>query len=347
MAATAALWWARPGEASVLPALLMAGIATVGAEAAFIFYNAMLPSVAGERRMGRWSGWAWALGYAGGLACLLVALFGFVEEGAWLGLPREEAEHVRATFPLVALWYGLFALPLFLLTPDQPAVRKPIGGAVRDGLAQLGHSLRQARAYGPLARFLIARMLFIDGLATIFAFGGVYAAGTFGMDERQVLLFGIALNVTAGLGAGAFAWVDDRIGSKTTIILALIGLIGTGTGLLLAQTSFWFWALGLLLGVFVGPAQAAGRSYLGHAAPAEVRSQLFGLFAFSGKATTFAGPLLVGWITAQTGSQRIGMSVVVVMLLGGLLLMLAVPSPESVRSRLARIPAFEAGHSKG
>jgi UMF1 family MFS transporter len=323
--ATAALWWITPDSRSILPAMLLAGLATLAAEFAVVFYNAMLPSLTRYDRLGRWSGWAWGLGYVGGIGSLLLALFGFVQEQSWFDLPRADSEHVRATFVLVAVWYAVFALPLFLFTPDAGGQSKPLRRAAKDGLKQLRDSIRQARAYTPILRFLLARMLFIDGLATIFAFGGVYAAGTFGMNEEQVLLFGIALNVTAGIGAAAFAWIDDQFGSKRTILISLVGLIIPGTLLLLVESSTLFWLFGMLLGVFVGPVQAAGRSYLARTAPLHLRNQMFGLFAFSGKATAFIGPFLVAWITAWYGSQRAGMSVIVLLLLGGFLLMLSVP----------------------
>ena len=323
--ACATLWWARPAMGQVLPVLIAAGVATLAAELAAIFYNAMLPYLTPAERLGRWSGWGWGLGYAGGLACLLVALFGLVNESAWLPLARDDAGHVRATFVLVGVWYLVFALPLFLLTPDAPSSGIPLRRAVAGGMRQLADSLAHARSYAPLLRFLAARMLFIDGLATLFTFGGVYAAGTFGMDTAGVLQFGIALNVSAGLGAAAFAWVDDKLGSRTTILVSLVGLMVPGTLLLLVQDTALFWGLGLLLGVFVGPAQAASRSYMARAAPDHLRNQMFGLFAFSGKATAFLGPLLVGWVTAAADSQRAGMSVIVVFLALGFLLMLTVP----------------------
>lgn len=324
--ASGALWWVAPHTQAAILAMVLAGLATVAAEFAVVFYNAMLPSLTHHDRLGRWSGWAWGLGYVGGIGSLLLALFGFVQEQPWFSLPRDDFEHVRAVFVLVALWYAVFAVPLFLFTPDESTRRKGLRQAMRDGLTQFRDSIRQVRAYAPLLRFLLARMFFIDGLATIFAFGGVYAAGTFGMNEEQVLVFGIALNVTAGLGAAAFAWVDDWLGSKRTILVSLVGLIVPGALLLVVETRTLFWVFGVLLGIFVGPVQAAGRSYLARTAPAHLRSQLFGLFAFSGKATAFLGPLLVAWVTGWFDSQRAGMSVIVVFLLVGFVLMLSVPA---------------------
>ncbi|HKL19938.1 MAG TPA: MFS transporter, partial [Halalkalibaculum sp.] len=190
---------------------------------------------------------------------------------------------------------------------------------------QLKESIRHIREYKDIMRFLIARMIFIDGLATVFAFGGIYAAGTFDMDEKGVLIFGIGLNLTAGLGAALFAWIDDYLGSRQTILISLIGLIITTSAVLLVSSSFWFWAFGLTLGIFVGPVQAASRTYMGRIAPEELRNQMFGLFALSGKVTSFIGPFLVGWLTYAAGSQRIGMSVIIVLFVIGFLLMIKVP----------------------
>jgi len=171
-------------------------------------------------------------------------------------------------------------------------------------------------------------MLYSDGLATVFAFGGVYAAGTFPMSEQEVLLFGIALSATAGLGAAGFAWVDDWIGGKRTILLSLAGLIISATLILLVEASALFWACGLLLGVFVGPVQAASRSLLARLAPESLQNQMFGLYALSGKATAFLGPLLVGWVTYWAGSQRVGMGTILGFFVVGFVLMLRVPAAE-------------------
>jgi len=325
--ACAMLWFVRPTIDDFWWAAVWVGVGVLGAEFAFVFYNTMLPDLVESRRMGRWSGWGWALGYVGGVACLLLALFGFVQtQGPILGIEidRAQAEHVRATFALVAVWYLVFALPLFAFTPDQPSNGLTAREAVHSGLRQLAESVKNARRYGNILKFLIARMIYTDGLATVFAFGGVYAAGTFDMSQTQVLQFGIAINVTAGLGALALSWVDDWIGGRNTILLSLVGLMISASAILLVDDVVWFWASAMTLGIFVGPLQAASRSHLARVAPEHLRSQMFGLFTFSGKATAFAGPLLVGAVTAATASQRWGMATIVVFFAVGFVLMLTV-----------------------
>lgn len=327
--ATALLWYVAPGTEYLWLALGLLFLGTVGSECAIIFYNAMLPDLAPQRVLGRWSGWAWGLGYAGGLACLLVALLVFIDvEQAPFGLDTSSAQHVRATFLLTAAWYLVFSLPLFLRTPDAPRTGVSLRKATVRGWKQLRTSIRQVRQYRHIVRFLVARMIFIDALATVFAFGGIYAAGTFDMDATQVLTFGIGLNLTAGVGAALFAWIDDRMGSRLTILVSLAGLIAMTSAVLLVRTETLFWVFGLTLGIFVGPVQAAGRSWMARAAPPDLRNQMFGLFALSGKVTAFVGPFLVGWLTWLGGSQRIGMSVIVVLFCVGLWLMLGVPEAD-------------------
>jgi UMF1 family MFS transporter len=282
--------------------------------------------------MGRWSGWAWGLGYAGGLVCLVIALFVFVDvDNPPFGLSKDGAEHVRATFILVAIWYALFSLPMFFLTSDRPRTGVKLMGAAKSGWNQLKTSIKNVRKYRHIVRFLIARMVFIDGLATVFAFGGIYAAGTFDFAERDVLIFGIGLNVTAGIGAAIFAWLDDMFGSRMTMLVSLFGLIVTTSGVLLVTDVTWFWVYGLVLGIFVGPVQAASRTYMARVSPPNLENQMFGLMALSGKVTAFMGPLLVGWLTYIADSQRIGMSVIVVLFVLGFVLLYFVPDAEDAK----------------
>lgn len=328
---TGMLWFVKPASAYVRPALLLICLSTLGFEFASIFYNAMLPDLVPPNRTGRWSGWGWALGYAGGLACLILALLAFVDgENSWFGFSRDNARHVRATFVMVAGWFLLFSLPLFLITPDKAGRAIPWRNAVSRGMRQLYQSVLEIRRYGNIVRFLVARMIFVDGLATLFVFGGIYAASVFEMTERDVLLFGIGLNVTAGIGAALFSFLDDRLGAKTTIIASLVGL-AVSTLLILTVTSrMWFWIYSLVLGIFVGPCQASGRSYLARVAPPALRNEMFGLFALSGKATAFFGPLLVGWVTYFSGSQRLGMSTILLFFAAGFFLMLPVANDRKI-----------------
>lgn len=317
IAATAMLWFVRPEAAWVWAALLLAGIGTIGSEYAMIFYNAMLPDLADRTSIGRWSGWGWGLGYAGGLVLLVIALFGFVEQNAWFGISRDAALHVRSVMPLTAAWYLVFCLPIFLFTPDLPREAVPLRRAVSEAMGQLRQSLRNVRQYRHIAIFLLARMFYNDGLTTMFAFGGIYAAGTFGLGPSEVIIFGIGMNVTAGLGAAAFAWLDDRAGPRKTIFVSLAGLILCGVVILTVTDLTLFWIFGLTLGIFVGPVQASSRSWLARTAPPDMRTEMFGLFALSGKLTSFLGPLLVGWLTLASGSQRVGMASVIALFVLG------------------------------
>ncbi|MDA3960569.1 MAG: MFS transporter, partial [Planctomycetota bacterium] len=324
--ATAGVFFVRPDPSFTTLALSLVIVGTVGAELAMVFYNAMLPDLVPSRRLGRWSGWGWAAGYAGGLCCLVLFLFALVLDGAWISVPRDQALHLRIGFAGCALWFALFALPVFLFTPDRAGAGLPLAAAVRTGFGQLWHSLRNARQHTGVLRFLLARMLYTDALTTIFALGGIYAAATLNLDTTGVLVFGIAINVTAGLGAFALAWVDDWIGAKTTILLALVAVAVSIAVLLLTDSAPVFWTAALAMGLFLGPAQAASRSLMAHLAPPQLRGEMFGLFALAGKATAFLGPWCVGLLTAVSGSQRIGLSSVLVFLTLGGLILLRVPS---------------------
>jgi UMF1 family MFS transporter len=326
--ATAALWFVRPRQDDVLLALVLVGVASIAFELTMVFYNAMLPDLVPEERIGRVSGWGWGLGYAGGLFCLLLCLYGFVQaDPPPFGLDKAAAEHVRAVAPVVALWFALFALPLFLLAPDRSRAEAPLGAILRDGAATLLRTLRDVGRHANIARFLLASLLYLNGLTTLFAFGGIYAAGAFGMGMAEIIRFGIALNVTAGLGAAGFAWIDDWIGPRRTVVAALVGLILAGAAILLVRSVTAFWIASLILGIFLGPAQAAGRSLMARLAPEGMEAEMFGLYALAGKATNFLGPMALGWATLAAGSQRVGMATILLFLGAGLALLLTVREP--------------------
>jgi UMF1 family MFS transporter len=316
--ATACLWLVRPTPADVMLALTLFVIANVAFEVGTVFYNAMLPGLVPPERIGRLSGWGWGLGYAGGLTCLVILLFGFVQaDPPPFGLDKAAAEHVRAVAPFSALWFCIFAAPAFLFIPDGKPAGIGLGTAAWRGLAQLAGTIRRARSFRNIGRFLVAQLFYIDGLNTLFAFGGIYAAGTFGMQTEEIMLFGIALNVAAGLGAAAFAWIDDWIGAKRTIQIALLGMMALGVPLLLVDSKAAFWALAVPLGIFFGPAQAASRSLMGRLAPPELRAEMYGMATLSGRITSFLGPATLAWATVVFASQRAGMATVLIFLAVG------------------------------
>lgn len=330
--ATAALWFVQPSPEWVMPALVGVVIATCGFEIATVFYNALLPGVAPPDYTGRISGWGWGLGYFGGIVCLGVILVFFVQaETPPFGLSKEAAEPVRAASPFAALWYLVFALPLFLFVHEPPVERLGLIAAIRRGLGEMARIKTTFRQFPTVFWFLLANMIYTNGLNTLFAFGGVYAAGTFGMGLDEVIVFGIALNVTAGLGAFAFAWIDDWVGARRTIAVGLVALIAIGAVMLVIESKAWFWGLGLVLGAFFGPVQAASRSLAARMAPADHRAQVFGMFALSGRITTFAGPAVLAWATEAAHSQRAGMATILVFLAVGLVLLwLRVPEVQRV-----------------
>ncbi|GBD32288.1 hypothetical protein HRbin33_01252 [bacterium HR33] len=322
--ATAALTFVKPGpDHAVALALLLFVVANVGFEVGMVFYNAFLPSIASPDRIGRVSGWGWGVGYVGGLLCLIVALVGFVQpEEPWFGLSRAEGFNVRATNLLVAFWFALFSLPLFVFLREEsaPGRRWNVGETFRE----IRQTLRQVRRYREVAKFLLARMIYNDGLVTVWAFGGIYAAGTFGMPLSEVIVFGIVLNVVAGLGALLFGFVDDKIGSKKTVMITLAAL---GSAVLLAvwaPTKTWLWVAGFLIGIFGGPNQAASRSFMGRIVPERHRAEFFGFYAFSGKITSFLGPLILGAVAQAAGSQRAGVATVFGFFLMGAILLATV-----------------------
>lgn len=318
--ATVALYPVLPGQVALALGIFI--VANVAFELANVFYNAFLPEIAPPRSIGRISGFGWALGYLGGLLALVVALVALVQpEVPWFGFVREQGENIRATNLLVAAWFVVFSLPIFFWVEEDRSRVSPPRRVARETLAQLKNTFRKVRRYRQIVRLLAARLLYNDGLITIFAFGGIYAAETFGFSMEEVLVFGIALNVAAGLGAFAMGYLDDRIGGKRTIQITLIGLSAATLIAILAPSKGWLWAAGLMVGLFVGPNQAASRSLMGRFVPRDAENEFFGFFAFSGKLTAFLGPLLLGVLTQATGSQRAGLAVVGVLFIVGLLLL--------------------------
>jgi UMF1 family MFS transporter len=359
-AASAALWFVVPGGSHAVPlALLAFALGTIGVEYATVFNNAMMPSLVPPERLGRLSGTGWAIGYIGGmvsLALTLALLAADPETGRTLaglepilGLDPAAREGDRASGPLSALWFLVFVLPLMLFTPDVRG-RVPLRDAARLGIARLRETLRELPRHGSLGCFLLANMIYTDGMIALFAFGGVYGAGVFGWSTVELGVFGILLTITGTLGAFVGGRLDDRLGSRRVVLgslailtIASIGILSTdatsvlfaipatgpvpGDGLYGSLPERVYVGLGCLIGIAAGPVQAASRTLLCRLAPADRTAQYFGLFALTGKITSFGGPLLVGLATDLTDSQRLGVVPLVALFLIGAAILAPVRLP--------------------
>src|ERR1700719_1865317 len=347
------MWFGRPGDPSVIPPLLLAyAIATVGVEFATVFNNAMMPSLVPPDKIGRLSGTGWATGYVGGILSLILVL-GFLaaspETGRTLfgftplfALDPVSHQDDRISGPLTGIWFIVFVLPMFLLTPDYPAKRR-IGDALREGLTELKQTLAELPQRKSLAAFLLANMIYTDALVSLFAFGGIYAAGTFGWNTIQIGRFGIILAIAGTFGAWLGGRLDDRLrpergisGTMMILLFAIVAILlvdketiffikvappAPGGALFASSAERAYLLLGCLIGAAGGPLQAASRTLLIRMAPKDRIAQYFGLFALTGKVTSFVGPLLIGLITAVTASQKAGMAVLVLFFVAGLVLL--------------------------
>ncbi|WP_178133713.1 MFS transporter [Vineibacter terrae] len=349
-----ALWWARPDRADTIGLISLAVIAaTIGAEISIVFNNAFLPNIVRPERMGWLSGFGWGMGYLGGLVALFIvlaiarpSLLGLAPPGSppLLGLDPAAYEVERLIGPASALWLIVFVAPMFLFTPDGKATGLGQVEAARQGIRTLIGTLRKLRHYRNPLLYLIAFMIYNDGLAAVIAFGGVYASATFRWPTQTLGVFGIMLTVLGVAGAFLGGWLDDRIGSKRTVQAAILGVtIATlgilsvsrtgvlfvvdvpepldGRGLFGSLQEQVFMGFALLVGICMGPMQAASRTLIGRLAPQGMSGEFYGLFALSGRATTFMAPFLIGVLTGLSGSNRLGLVVVLVFLVTGFTLL--------------------------
>jgi MFS transporter, UMF1 family len=357
--AMASLWIAAPGApmSTIYLVLLAFIVATACAEYTAVFTNAIMPSLVPHDELGRLSGAGWACGYFGGLASLfLVAgllipmgdggktMFGFTP---LMSLDGAAHEGDRIVGPLSAIWYLVFMIPFFLFVPDIRQKRVDDG---RHALAELWDTIRSLAHNRDMLLFLVARMIFTDGLTAIFTFGGIYGASVFGWGPVELGLFGIVLTLVGAFGALIGGWIDDRVSSKFVIVSALTILVLGALGILSVDKTHVFFvvdvapkvagsspfssageqvflAFAIIVGLVSAPVQASSRSLLARLAPRDKITQYFGLFAFSGKVTAFLAPAAVALVTYLTQSQRFGMAAILLFLIVGIALMAPVRSP--------------------
>lgn len=308
--------------------LVLIAAGAVFMEFAGVSYNAMLQQVSTPANIGKISGIGWASGYLGGIVILLLAFVLFISPDVGLfGVTAAGGLKYRVLAVVAAGWFAVWAVPVLLTVPEIP----PTTAIAKVGfLASYRVLWRDVQSLYAADRhavyFLLASALYRDGLAAVFSFGAVLAVSVYGLTAADVVIFGVAANVVAAVGALTAGFLEDRIGPKPIILVALGGLVTTSTILLFASGPTLFWVFGLLLCLWVGPAQASSRSYLARLAPKGREGQMFGLYATTGRAVSFLAPGLFA-LFAGLFSDRIGIVGIALVLLGGAVALSRVKPP--------------------
>lgn len=328
---TCLLFFAGAGEAMMAAVLFV--LANVGFESSNVFYNAFLPEIASAKTMGRISGLGFFLGYVGGLLCLV---FGLGMIHWWV--PEEGYLNIRSTLLLVAAWYIIFSLPLFLGLKERAEKRTAsFTTYVSIGFKRLSTTIRHTRELKEAAKLIVARMIYNDGLVTVIAMASIYTAAVLKMSLDTFLVIAIALNLAAGIGAFIFGFVDDRIGGKKTLVITLLGLIAAGIIGVLWTSIFGFCVAATIIGMMMGPNQSASRSLFAKFVPEHKHGEMFGLFAFSGKMSSLLGPLAYGAVLGLVGSHdvqlahRLAMATIILFFVVGLAILFRIREEEGIR----------------
>ena len=321
IALTSLLWFAKPSEKYLLYTLIVVASANFFYELSLIFYNSILKKISSSKNLGRYSGFGFALGYIGGILILIICIKVFIDSNSLpFGLTKENSENIRITSIIVALWYLIFSMPFLLSLKN--GMKSKINGSIN--IIQKIKNLVWDKRLNNLGKFLLARMLYADGLNAIIVMGGIFAVGVFNLEIKDLLLLSILMNITAFIGAIIGGYANDKFTSKSVIIFSLLGLIFSATIILFIKSNIYFLIFASINGFFIGPIRSASRVFITKSVDENNQASSFGLFALSGKLTSFIGPLLVSTITYISNSQRIGFSAAIILLLIGLLILLKV-----------------------
>ena len=303
--ATACLFFVTPlnaaGESRLWLGLFLLAAGNIAFETGSVIYNAMIADISTPRNVGKISGFGWGLGYVGGIVLLLILFVGLINpDVGWFGVTSENGLNIRVAMIFAALWTLVFSLPLMLSGRNKPRREGTQALGVIGSYRQLFRSVAQLwRKDRSVVWFLISSAIYRDGLAGVFTFGAVLAAAAFGFSSGDVIIFGVAANLVAGIATIAFGVLDDKIGARAVIIISLVSMVVSGflvfflhdgAGPLSPNTVFWIF--GLILCVFVGPTQSASRTFLARIAPPGEEGEIFGLYATTGRAVSFLSPFM-------------------------------------------------------
>ena len=319
---TCLFWFAKPDTKYIFYTLIIFFISNYFYELALMFYNSLLKKCSNENDIGKTSGFGFALGYIGSVPILLIVLYVFVlPENNYFGLSKNEFENIRFIPFVVAIWFLIFALPMIInftknnldkeLISEKVSIKKIIEIVWKNKFTNVG-------------KFLLARMIYADALIVLTAGGGVYASGVFAYTTQDLLSLAIFGNVVAFVGVIIGGYLNDKFNSKKIIILCIVALTFSVIYIsLIAQTKIEFFYSVMFVSLFIGSIQSASRVLMAKLLDNKNLGKGFGLFSFSGRATSFAGPMLVG-TTTYFFSQRIGLLSVSILFILGFFLMLSV-----------------------
>ena len=329
---TACLFFVQPGD--VFTGMLFFILAEIGYRSGQVFYNALLPEIATPDEMGHVSGTGWAVGSTGGIICLLIVL------GLILGVKGTFI--IRTAFLITAVFYAVSTLPIFIILRERTQPRPLPRGQTYFTLSlkRLVTTFKNARAYKSFMRFLLAFLIFNNGIMIALDFAAIIGAVLFGLTQTQLIIFMIIVQVTSVGGAFLFGKVYDRVGGRTTMILSLLAMIITLSLLYVVQSLTIFYVIGALAGFSLTAVQVSSRTTVGHLAPEEQATEFYGLFSLASQISNFVGPTLYGiivvWLTnfyiktglaaspAEQSGQRLAVTVMILFLLAGLFLVLRV-----------------------
>ncbi|MEW5807622.1 MAG: MFS transporter [Acidobacteriota bacterium] len=324
---TALLFFVQKGN--LLSGIILFIIANIGFEGGYVFYNAFLTEISRNDNIGRISGYGWAAGYAGGLLSLLIAS-PLIKEG----LGEENILNFRLSFPVVALFYFVFSIPIFLWIRERalPFPLPPGENYVTAGFRRLSSTLSHIRKYREAAKFIVASLIYTDGMTTVIVFSSIYAVTTLNYTMREVTLLFIATQFTAFAGAALFGHLQDWIGGKKAINLTLILWCVVCAAAYLATTKLQFFIIAMIAGLGMGSNQSVSRSFMGLFIPKGRDAEFFGFYILSGKFASILGPVLFGYISSATGNQRIAILFVTLFFLLGLIVMAFVSEEKGIHA---------------
>ena len=314
--ATSLLWFAKPNEKYFLYSIVFSFISILSMELIFVSYNSLLKKVSDKNNYGKISGLSWCSGYIGGISALIICLVLFIFPTELpFNISKDQGGDVRSCMVFISIWLIVFSIPIFLYVeePKKNVTQKNTINYLIEGFKIIVKNKT-------LLRYFIARVFYFDALVTIFAFGGIYASKVFNFSQTEILYFAILINISAALGAFLGGYFDDKLSPFKVIKISISGIIFSGIILLLINEKNLFWLVSFSLGLFIGPLQSSSRVLLTKIIPEERGGQFFGFAIFSGKVTSFLGPLIYGIIATSLNSQKFAMSFVILLLIISIIL---------------------------